>query len=208
MIVNSMETKIFGIGLQRTGTTSLHRALQLLGYRSAPHAIALFYDIHAPILSQYDAFSDNPIPLLYPQLDEMCANGRFILTTRPLEAWLTSVEWLFRANQSTLTPQLKKAADDIHLALYNTTQFDRERFKDVWHKHHEDVQIYFQHRPNDLLCIDLSQDDNWQKLCTFLGKPIPSVSFPHQNARKPKKNQTSRLILKRVWRLITTKKTA
>ena len=86
---------IFGIGLSRTGTTSLHHALELLGYRSAPSSAALLDDQYDRLLDRYDAFTDNPIPFMYRDLDARYPGSKFILTTRPLAGWLASMEWLF-----------------------------------------------------------------------------------------------------------------
>src|SRR5207237_3908 len=49
--------KVFGIGLSRTGTTSLTRALELLGYRAKHYPTA---ESH---FEEYDALTDTPVPV-------------------------------------------------------------------------------------------------------------------------------------------------
>lgn len=174
-------TKYFGIGLQRTGTTSLHTAAQLVGLRSAPMSIPLLDDLAHPLIDQYDLFSDNPIPLLYPTLDKQYPNSKFILTTRPVGDWLKSVEWLFATGMQTLSPELRQIGDEIHRRFYGQTTFSAVRFRTVWEQYHADVDTYFQDRPDDLLRLDFGQGDGWAELCPFLGVAVPDLPFPHRN---------------------------
>ena len=179
------KTKLFGIGLQRTGTTSLHHALLALGWRSAPDSIALFYDISAPLRNEYDAFFDNPIPLLYPKLDKLCPDSKFILTTRPLSDWLRSAEWLYKVGIPQLSPELQRAAAEIHTAFYGIAHFDSAHFEAFWQSYHTDVRHYFKNREADLLTINITDDLGWQPLCSFLGVDIPAIPFPNRNAAAP-----------------------
>ena len=182
-------TKIFGIGLQRTGTTSLHQAALLLGIRSAPMSADLLYDLHAPLIDQYDLFSDNPIPLLYQVLDGIYPNSKFILTMRPVEDWLKSVEWLLTHDTPQLSAKLKTIADDIHQKMYGRTTFDEPTFRAFWHSYHSEVDSYFTDRPGDLLRLNFSAGDGWEKLCPFLDVEIPADPFPHTNKRRKKRWQ-------------------
>ncbi|MEM8863693.1 MAG: sulfotransferase family protein [Chloroflexota bacterium] len=180
-------TKYFCIGLQRTGTTSLHQAALLLGIRSAPMSADLLYDLEAPLIDQYDLFSDNPIPLLYQKLDKAYPNSKFILTTRPIEGWLKSVEWLFTHDKPTLSPEFQEIGDDIHQRLYGRTTFDELVFRAFWHSYHAEVDSYFANRPGDLLRLNFSAGDGWEKLCPFLDVEIPVDPFPHTNKRRKKR---------------------
>ena len=68
--------KVFCIGFHKTGTKSLARALEILGYRVtgpngtrdpriAERALPMALDIAA----RFDAFNDNPWPILFRELD-------------------------------------------------------------------------------------------------------------------------------------------
>jgi hypothetical protein len=57
-------------------------------------------------------------------------------------------------------------------------QFSLERHRYVVETHQRNVLWYFQDRPSDLLMFDLCGGDGWEKLCSFLGKPIPDQPFP------------------------------
>jgi sulfotransferase family protein len=176
-----MTGKIFGIGLQRTGTTSLYFALKELGINTAPNAIPLFYNQKDEILEQYDAFMDNPVPLIYQQIDKCIPKCKFILTTRSQELWLKSVQWLFEKELKTLNPKLQKVANDIHHSFYGSEQFNRDIFSSKWQVYHQEVLQYFMNRKEDLLVLDLESEFEWDPLCRFLDKKIPKKPFPHKN---------------------------
>ena len=87
--------KLFGIGLSKTGTLSLHTAFGMLGLRSCHwrHAqgprkgrIVLPEDFQ-----HYDAGSDVTAGGVFPLLDEMYPGSRFIYTVRELNAWAASI---------------------------------------------------------------------------------------------------------------------
>jgi hypothetical protein len=180
-------TRVFGIGLSRTGTTSLHHAFELLGLRSAPTSVALLDDPHAPLLDQHDAFTDNPIPFMYRQLDERFPGSRFVLTTRPLQPWLESMEWLFGPGIERLDRPTRRLARRVHRQLYGLRRFDAEALTEVYRRHHDDVGTWFARRPHDLLVMDLTDptlDDRWSPLCAFLGLPRPGRPFPASNRRE------------------------
>ena len=47
--------------------------------------------------------------------------------------------------------------------------------------HNEEVLRYFAGHRDDLLVMDLSRGDGGQELCSFLGRDVPAVPFPHAN---------------------------
>ena len=167
--------KIFGIGLSKTGTKSLHAALLTLGY-SAIHYVAsrqwLRGDFRRDILSEFDAATDSPVPAYFEELDRRYPGSKFIYTTRPdLDDWLDSCQRQFaRMNDGTV--------NGIRLAQYGVSEFSRDRFANVYHRHDARVREYFRDRPGDLLEFDLFSGEGWEKLATFLGQPVPSGRFP------------------------------
>ncbi|NIQ13131.1 MAG: hypothetical protein GTO02_01590, partial [Candidatus Dadabacteria bacterium] len=79
--------KIFGIGLSRTGTTSLNKALEILGYKSIhwPSNNQILTDIcdgrfKWDILQTYDALTDIHGAAFYREFDKEYLNSKFILT--------------------------------------------------------------------------------------------------------------------------------
>lgn len=63
--------------------------------------------------------------------------------------------------------------------VYGTNIFTRERMAKVYDIHHRNVAEYFSSRPESLLTIDVTKCEGWEKLCPFLGKPIPEEPFPN-----------------------------
>ncbi len=176
--------KIFGIGLNKTATVSLHEALETLGYSSlhfgGPEtrlAVQRAIEDGKPLLTyldpRYVAFSD--IGLLsyhFDLADGQYPGSRFILTTRPLEDWLDSRERHVEYNRS-----------QHALGRYtgNFLEIDREHWTAMYHQHIARVRSYFADRPDDLLVIDITAGDGWEPLCEFLGHEVPDEPFPWRN---------------------------
>jgi len=174
--------RIFGIGLCRTGTTSLTEALQILGYRAIhfprttvrPCRIA----IDPELLRTYHAFTDMPVPLLYRCLDRRYPRSRFVLTVRDPESWIESFRRLARFQKGhKVRPSLRVLR---HLIL-GRSYFHESAYRRAYGRHLRRVRRYFASRPQDLLILNIAAGDGWEKLCPFLGRPIPEVPFPHSN---------------------------
>lgn len=179
--------KVFGIGMQRTGTTSLVKALKMLGIKACHFPGELLYDLDHPIITKFQGFADNPMPLLYRQLDSRHPNSKFILTVRDEREWLKSVRWLFTEGREVFcwdSAKVRGLIRDIHTGLYGTTAFDETVFLERYRAHHQEVLAYFADRPGDLLTLDLTKGNAFEKLCPFLDKPIPRRPFPRQNPGK------------------------
>lgn len=177
--------KIFGIGLSKTGTTSLYRALQILGYKVKDNlGVDDYYapgdlsSIDIDVLNSNDAFTDTPIPSLYKELDSKFPNSKFILTRRKMDEWLRSCKKQFNEKHAAMQTE---AHQRLFMDLYGCTTFNEEKFENGYKIFLSGVFEYFKERPNDLLILDISAGDGWEKLCPFLGKPIPDIPFPKAN---------------------------
>jgi hypothetical protein len=191
-----MKSKVFCIGFHKTGTTSLEMALKKLGYRVTGSFGTKDPDIANKVLemayaraANYDAFEDNPWPILYRELDERFPGSKFILTRRPAENWIRSQVKDFA---STETPMRRwiYGADAGHPEGNEATYVAR------YERHNREVLDYFRERPDDLLVMDIPADAAWAKLCSFLGADEPNEPFPHAN-----KASMSRRIKNRVSKL-------
>jgi len=170
----SQHSKLFGIGLSRTGTWSLTAALRILGY-SAVHCPSSFEQIVAN-----EAATDTPIALAYKALDLFFPNSKFILTDRNLDDWLASCERFFLNSPKPRGSYFYK----IRTALYGTADFDVVAFSEAHKRHLSDVRAHFSTRPEDLLVMRICDGDGWDTLCSFLEKPHPPITFPHRNKSK------------------------
>lgn len=174
-----METpKIFGVGLSRTGTSSLTYALRILGY-SAKH----FPQDPLSMAKEYDALTDTTVARDYKKLDKLFPNSKFILTVRDMDSWLRSVEAHFLRNPvDTREEWVLQLREDV----YKTRDFNRDLMQAAYSRHLNDVQLYFKERPTDLLIMDICNGEGWEVLCPFLSQKIPTEPFPQINVTSAK----------------------
>ena len=170
--------KVFCIGFHKTGTKSLAAALRMLGYRVigpngaqerdiASHALGMAL----AVATTFDAFNDNPWPILYKELDTMFPGSRFILTVRESERWFASVVRHFGNVETPMREWIYGAGSPLR---------HEDRYVRRYQAHNREVQRYFKGR-DDLLVMDLEGGDGWAEICPFLGVPAPSSEFPHEN---------------------------
>ncbi len=186
--VDRIPTRIFGIGMHKTATTSLHHALGILGldsahWKSAHWAKAIWNEVRATgrssTVEDNYCLSDLPIPLLYRELDTAYPNSKFILTIRDEDEWIESVRkhWS-NDNEFNSAWATDPFTHQIHRELYGQKGFDRNVFLERYRRHNREVIKYFEGRPNDLLVMDMDEGGDWFKLCRFLNRPIPSEKYP------------------------------
>ena len=173
--------KIIGVGFQKTGTSSLREALKILGFRvkdtSSRPLIPILkgdYDRVIQMIRDYDAIEDTPWYMIYRELDQRLPGSKFILTLRDEESWYKSV-----------SRHIGLLRNPSHEWIYGRGKGlpmkDRENTISVYNRHNEGVLEYFHDRPDDLLVVDFTKGDGWEKLCRFLGMPSPDMPFPHSN---------------------------
>lgn len=191
--------KIICVGFQKTGTTSLKHALELLGYSVTGTKPKLLLPILRnnwnkvlKVLNKYDAAEDNPWNIIYRQIDRMVPGCKFILTYRDPESWFRSVKRYFR---------LPRSSPPLHEWIYGRGKglisAEKENTISIYKQHIQGVREYFRNRPHDLLEIDLTKGDKWDPLCDFLGCDIPDMPFPHRRDSKKKKKKKRNKVHKR-----------
>lgn len=175
--------KVFVVGLSKTGTTSLHAGLELMGLRALHNPESMLrlengaLRFSPALAADYDALSDLPIAVFFRELDRAFPGSRFILTTRDEESWLASCANHFDASVFRPNAVVRKLME----AAYGTAEFDATRFREALRRHDADVGDYFAKRPGDLLIVDIAEADKWKPLSEFLGVPIPAAAYPHEN---------------------------
>ena len=171
--------KIFGIGFQKTGTSTLGKALKMLNYKVCDHCPYLLKALKRndwkpvfDVVRKYDAFEDNPWPLIYQKLDQVYPNSKFILTMRDEDAWLQSALNHFGHEKS-----------EMRLWIYKKDCLvgNEEIYLETFREHNRAVLEYFKDRPDDLLIVNWEKGEGWEQLCGFLDEDIPPHNFPHIN---------------------------
>lgn len=180
-------SKVFGIGWAKTGTTTLGRCFEILGYDHQSQNLSLVPQILSGdfaktlrIASAKDSFEDWPWPLVYREMNASFPCSRFVLTTRDPERWLTSYRAMLAA-QGPPAPELRKIRS-LLFGVDPAIASDEELIA-RFIQHNTEILEYFKTRPERLLVVDWEAGDSWKKLCDFLGMPIPDVPFPHLNQR-------------------------
>ena len=175
---------VWGVGLIKTGVTSLAKALNLLGFNAKKIVIP-------KELTIYEAGTDMPVAARYKALDEKHPGSKFILTLRHTEGveclddWLESCRLQWRRAKFPGLAQNKPFVA-LEISYYRTFFFggydyDRATFIRAYWQHYADVLAYFDTRRTDLLVLNIFNGDPWPPLCKFLGKPVPNIPFPHLN---------------------------
>lgn len=168
-----VKSKIFGIGLAKTGTTSLNDAFAILGISS------IGCPTNIPSIRRFAAATDGIVADQFETLDQKFPQSKFIYTVRDRESWLESYI-RYHGRKESASPE---HADKVE-RLYGTKGIDRRALLDAYERHERHVFEYFKNRPNDLLVMNICGGEaDWEELCSFLGKPIPAVPFPASNER-------------------------
>jgi hypothetical protein len=155
------------------------RALHYLGFRVCGAVGLKDPDIPANIkriafdqVPNYDAFQDNPWPILFRELDAQFPGSKFIMTRRNSASWIRSVVKHFGST-----------GHPMQQWIYGVPypKGNEQIFLDRYRRHEVEVIEYFADRPDDLLVIDIESDNLWAPLTQFLSLKAPTVPFPHAN---------------------------
>jgi hypothetical protein len=164
-------SKIFGIGLSKTGTSSLTEALEILGF-SAVH-----YPTRIQEIEIYDAAADLLVADTFEMLDVTFPGSKFVYTVRERTRWLESCRrhWRKKGDVDNTRRELRRR-------IYGTIDFNPDLFAQAYDRHESRVLSYFAERPDDLLVLDICGGRaGWEVLCPFLGMPVPNTPFPNTN---------------------------
>jgi hypothetical protein len=183
--------KVFCIGLNKTGTTSLEKFMEIHGFRCGDQVKGelLLSDFSAgnfqtilDFCETADFFQDLPfsVPGCYSILLNAYPDAKYILTVRDsADVWYES---LVRFHESVfgkpLTKELlmnakyryKGFAWQANRALYGSPEkdpYNRESLIETYHKHHAEVTDAFENRKN-LLVLNVGEEIAVSKLSAFL----------------------------------------
>jgi hypothetical protein len=169
---NNFGSKVFCIGYNKTGTTSLGKAFKMLGYRHTSFNKKVWRDFYRNgkvdkiihYTAKFEAMDDLPWLLedMIPVMDNAFPGSKFIYLQRDEASWKESYKrWR------------KKVFDE---------KPDLEIELEKYRAHRSFVLDYFKDRPaEDFLVMDIKEKNGFKKLANFLGKETDQSDFPHQN---------------------------
>ena len=198
--------KVICAGLGKTGTTSLAKALQVLGYNV--YDFQEHYEFHRQqwlesfetgrhpnfkeIYEGVDAVTDVPPAFWFEEILADFPEAKVILTVRDSEeAWLKSWKEHLQLGSKMIPfyarplfyilPSLKKTThffDTLHQAIYGSANPEATALYRVkYRQHNERVQSVIP--AEKLLVFNVKQ--GWKPLCEFLGCDVPSTPLPRVN---------------------------
>jgi acyl-homoserine lactone acylase PvdQ len=177
---------IFGVGLSKTGTHSLHLALKILGYRCLHWSPERLYKVlisasnDFKVYDDVDAVLDLPAAYFYKEIMEVYPNCICILTVRDENGWLKSIRRHIR--HMTIHHNYNFLERTVHKLVYGTDDMDRDLLIQKFNDHNSGV---IREIPSSrLLVMNITAGDNWKELCCFLRKSVPNCPFPHAEQSK------------------------
>jgi hypothetical protein len=195
-----MALEVIGTGLGRTGTKSMHSALNRLGFGPCHHMIEV---ITRPetwptwiaaakgdrnwdrIFAGYRSMVDWPGVQYWRELIDYYPDAKVLHTTRDAESWFESTQ------KSIFSPlslerlkqggQAGPVAEFFDAALGDVRDHlnDRDFLIDYFHRHEAEVKAAVP--PERLLIFPVGS--GWKPLCDWLGVEVPNEPFPSENSR-------------------------
>lgn len=203
------KTKYFCVGRNKTGTTSLKKAFEDLGFTIGRQEEAerlhdkYFFDHKFDEIIKYcktaQVFQDVPFShseIIEP-VDKAFPGSKFILTVRDNpDQWYNSIT-KYHAKRHGLNGRIPTYEDIINcpyhskgflkrltIDAHGTTAedpYNKEILTAHYERHNQAVLDYFKDRPDDLLVINISDPDAYQKFVDFIGVDSPYDHFPWEN---------------------------
>ena len=202
-----MPLDVIGSGFGRTGTASLKRALEAIGYGPCHHMEEVIQ--HPEQVPYWEAFVageavnwdevfagyrsqvDWPGAHVWRQLAQAYPNAKVIHSIRPDDAWWTSFSNTIAKAMTERPPagtpggpppHFARMLDAMEVAInertFNGKPMDRETALDAYRRNTEAVKATI--APERLLVFDVRE--GWEPLCEFLGVPVPEGPFPRINS--------------------------
>jgi hypothetical protein len=195
------EKKVFGIGLSKTGTSSLSNALALLNFSTAhwthPYSHDLLKEEDIPL---FDSLTDISISHQYKEIYSLYPDAKFVLSSRSVEAWEKSFLTHYKRSLHAASfvdlkeiitnqqpPRFGQEYVDMHQELY----FQYPNLHEAYFAHEQDVLNFFKGKEGQLLVLDVSKSNALQDLSKFLEVDCPQNDFPHVNTKEEKTSWVS-----------------
>ena len=177
--------KVVGLGLPKTGTTTLGYCFRRFGFKHRSYDMDLaaqvkrneFENVLAEA-GRYESFEDWPWFLLYKEFDQNFPNSKFILTLRKdTETYIKSLKG-HHDREGIRAKDFVKPSHWDDVFGFPPNQWDYHKSAQRYEKHNREVLDYFGDRTNDLLIVCWENGDGWSELSEFLNRRCPNEPFP------------------------------
>ena len=192
-----MALRIVGSGLGRSGTMSMKLALEQLGLGPCHHMVEVFaHPESVPlwveaargradwdrIFDGYASMVDYPGCRYWRELAAYYPDAKVLHTVRDPDAWFDSTQATIFAPGSAMDnpPANLKDFFEAISADFQGEIHDRAFMTDYFRRHTEAVVATI--APERLLVHEVGE--GWERLCAFLGVPVPETPFPSVNSRE------------------------
>lgn len=197
--------KYFVVSLHRSGTLSTAHYLSQLGFRARHWPIehngtnledkvigheddlAYVTDVLSPVLEDFEAIADVPIPVLYKELFTRYPHAQFILVYRNAFDWVRSIRAHY--NKADVDCNFRPYVRVVYWKYFHWRPRRLDELTDaslIWmySQHMADVIDFFiRTAPANLGVFDLCAADTGEKIAAFLDLQS-HVPFPHFNRRE------------------------
>jgi len=196
--------KVIGAGFGRTGTLSLKKALEELGFGPTyhmqeaarrPQHVRTWLDFADTGTADWDTLFvdfnsgvDYPVSCVWENLVAHYPDAKVVLTVRDAERWWESTNSTVYGFRTAFAPWFQRAVPPaarfvemverlVWTGLFDGRFSEREHAIQVFTSHTEHVRSTCP--PDRLLVFNVA--DGWQPLCEFLDVAVPEKPFPHLN---------------------------
>jgi hypothetical protein len=207
IVPRGCDMQVVGAGFGRTGTLSLKRALDDLGFGPTYHMQEV---VKRPshvdawwtyartgeadwdaLFADYGSGVDFPVSCAWEELAAHFPDAKVVLTVRDPERWWESTaSTIFRTRGAfagwvpRLVPLVRRWLEMVDLlvwdGLFDGRFAERDHAIAAFERHVEHVRATCP--PDRLLVFDVAE--GWEPLCAFLDVPVPDRPFPRLNDAK------------------------
>ena len=191
---------VIGAGFGRTGTMSLKRALETLGFSGCYHMAEVAThpehadlwlrawhgeDVWDTLFDGYRAAVDWPAAAFWPRLMDYYPDAKVLLSLRDSASWFKSasstifqsMEHARQSPDATLRSRLKMANEIIREGTFDARMMERDHAIAVYEANVARVRAEVPaHR-----LIEFDASSGWQGLCEALAVPEPDEPYPWVN---------------------------
>jgi len=202
------KSKVFVIGFNKTGTTTLKSVLWELGYSvgSQREGELLLGDWQRDSFKKIfalcetaECFQDIPfsLPRTYMHLYEKYKDAKFILSVRDSSnQWYNSLcnfhSKMWNNGRGVPNAEIMKQvqyvkegyAYESFKLIFETNDddlYNKDRLIQTYEEHNEEVRAFFEDKKNSLIELNVSKESDYKKLCEFLNKEPKRGGFLWEN---------------------------